>query len=1118
MELSTLATEFNSVDGHQSCEHVQYIPGIVSNSTSRGLAEFAVNFSGLHGYIAVAVCLFGVLANSANIVVLTRKHMASSTNILLLWLAVADLLTMLEYLPFVIHFYILSPGDPSRPPFSSRQFYWTCFLLFHASFSIVCHSVAIWLTIALAIFRYIYICKPTTGVFYCSQRRARGVVIVVIVLTIIICIPNCVVNTYDFAYDVSSDNNLTSGILDAAGTDMTTAPHARSESLGEVYYYPIMRKSSKMDEIFIQANNWLQAVLIKLVPCCMLTVLTLLLIHAVHKAYRKRLKLKSQGRKQESDKNGEHNRLTGMLLAIVVLFTLTELPQGILTLMNVFVNCFTHVVYYKLGDLLDLMALINNAVNFVLYCTMSTQFRTTFAAIFCPRQTRQSKWLQLRRVRCKNADHSYTEVSEYSRTTRGNNNGFTSRSLEVTEVETPSKVPSNSTDEQLDSDDHPETVAMITEDDNCGQVCPDSDKLDIPGVQPPYSASNTRLDVPGVQPPHSASNTRLDVPGVQPPHSASNTRLDVPGVQPPHSASNTRLDVPGVQPPHSASNTRLDTYREFNHHSASNTRLDVPGVQPPHSASNTRLDVPGVQPPHSASNTRLDVPGVQPPRSASNTRLDVPEVQPPHSASNTRLDVPGVQPPHSAPNTIPAPSPGYSRRKQKMEDNQSLNETNTPGNGDSCPTLSLIVSNETKDGLVSFSYRYGQLHGYIAVSVCLFGVLSNTANIIVLTRKNMASSTNTILLWLAVCDLFKMLDYLLFAAHFYVMAPDDPNRPPFGTKDFSWICFLLFHASFSIVCHAISIWLTIALAIFRYIYICKPTSGVYYCSQERARFVVIIVALLSIVICVPNYAVNTYFVTDVSKNSTTSLDFEPEENFSTFYYYPQTRKSNTVEEVISQINNWLQAILIKLVPCFMLTTLTLLLVHAMHKAYRRRLKLKSQGRKIESDKNGEHNRITRMLLAVVILFTLTELPQGILTLMNIFVPCFTETVYDKLGDLLDIMALTNNSVNFILYCTMSTQFRTTFATIFCPQRPVPTARWLRLRLVKSNKEEQAFIEDTGDFKGNNNGHISATTETEDTNKTSGQSKGSSEKLPILVECNNGVTSHTHGYYPDHSHV
>merc|ERR1719264_1357943 len=39
-----------------------------------------------------------------------------------------------------------------------------------------------------------------------------------------------------------------------------------------------------------------------------------------------------------------------------------------------FIHC-----YHPMGDFMDVMALINSAVNFILYCLMSKQFRKTFA-------------------------------------------------------------------------------------------------------------------------------------------------------------------------------------------------------------------------------------------------------------------------------------------------------------------------------------------------------------------------------------------------------------------------------------------------------------------------------------------------------------------------------------------------------------------------------------------------------------------------------------------------------------------------------------------------------------------------------------------------------------------
>jgi len=42
---------------------------------------------------------------------------------------------------------------------------------------------------------------------------------------------------------------------------------------------------------------------------------------------------------------------------------------------------------------MDILALINSSINFILYCSMSRQFRSTFALLFRPRWL--DKWLPL---------------------------------------------------------------------------------------------------------------------------------------------------------------------------------------------------------------------------------------------------------------------------------------------------------------------------------------------------------------------------------------------------------------------------------------------------------------------------------------------------------------------------------------------------------------------------------------------------------------------------------------------------------------------------------------------------------------------------------------------------
>lgn len=104
----------------------------------------------VHGYLSLIVCIFGIFANILNIIVLTRKEMASPTNAILTGLAVADLNVMIEYIPFTIH----SSIEVYEREEDKYSFPWAVFTLFHAHFSVIFHSISTWLTVILAVWRY----------------------------------------------------------------------------------------------------------------------------------------------------------------------------------------------------------------------------------------------------------------------------------------------------------------------------------------------------------------------------------------------------------------------------------------------------------------------------------------------------------------------------------------------------------------------------------------------------------------------------------------------------------------------------------------------------------------------------------------------------------------------------------------------------------------------------------------------------------------------------------------------------------------------------------------------------------------------------------------------------
>lgn len=138
------------------------------------------------------------------------------------------------------------------------------------------------------------------------------------------------------------------------------------------------------------------------------------------------------------------------------------------------------------------------------------------------------------------------------------------------------------------------------------------------------------------------------------------------------------------------------------------------------------------------------------------------------------------------------------------------------------------------------------------------------------------------------------------------------------------------------------------------------------------------------------------------------------------------------------------SVLTKLIPCIALTYLSLALIRVLYRANQRRQRLKHHGidynnvvaananQSLVVSNSQSCDRTTRMLLAILLLFLITEFPSGILALLSgIYGDTFHYYVYNNLGELMDLLALTNSAINFILYCTMSRQFRKTFVKLFC---------------------------------------------------------------------------------------
>lgn len=310
----------------------------------------------------------------------------------------------------------------------------------------------------------------------------------------------------------------------------------------------------------------------------------------------------------------------------------------------------------------------------------------------------------------------------------------------------------------------------------------------------------------------------------------------------------------------------------------------------------------------------------------------------------------------------------------------------------------------------------------MSLCVCMGGIVTNTFNVTVLTRRHMRTPVNQILTGLAVSDIITMLSYLPFAFHFYCMYPSNFASPKKNSK--GWMTFFVFHINLTTVTHTISIWLCVVLSIVRYLHIRSPTrlSSVRQKRINQSRCLILGTYIISILVMIPNYLTNELKPQPWGNSSG--------EKNETMYVLENLKLGSNDANPLVLANVWMYAIIAKLIPCFLISVFGSLLLYQM----KSKIKKRKDFLKVSASNNHklhEHSRTTTMLITVIVLFLVTELPQGILIILSACKAGFFMSVYIPLGDVMDICALVNNAINFVLYCSMSTKFRQTFCELYC---------------------------------------------------------------------------------------
>ena len=169
----------------------------------------------IYGYLLPILTLIALFSCSIIMIVLSRpKLLSSSTNVILLSISFCDLLTFICPLPWYMFAYTFE---------NHENMTWTTYScsLFELSIEMLpqlFHTASIWLTLLLALQRYLYICKVAVAKRMCTTGLTMKIIFGILSVSIVHSLPKILERGYNivdgnktvkgtkFYFDVSEEH------------------------------------------------------------------------------------------------------------------------------------------------------------------------------------------------------------------------------------------------------------------------------------------------------------------------------------------------------------------------------------------------------------------------------------------------------------------------------------------------------------------------------------------------------------------------------------------------------------------------------------------------------------------------------------------------------------------------------------------------------------------------------------------------------------------------------------------------------------------------------------------------------------------------------------------------
>lgn len=230
------------------------------------------------------------------------------------------------------------------------------------------HTCTVYITVLVAVHRYIYVCCPHKAKQLSNLRRAKIHVAAVPIFAFCYSLPRLL--EYRVSYPAS---NSTSGELDSSSTESNQTLNGVS-TIGEVRFTEIGRSFLFQ---FIYKNLCFYLVMY-MVPLSVMTFVTVRLLATIRRRRRAAAAVDKRPTAVHGRQQARDDSVTVVLVIIIVVFIVCQTP----TLFQRLLLALTGIKAFKCGQpyyyferLADYLAIFNSCVNFGIYVVFAPHFR-----------------------------------------------------------------------------------------------------------------------------------------------------------------------------------------------------------------------------------------------------------------------------------------------------------------------------------------------------------------------------------------------------------------------------------------------------------------------------------------------------------------------------------------------------------------------------------------------------------------------------------------------------------------------------------------------------------------------------------------------------------------------